>query len=69
MTKFGDTTVRVSLSKGAIKIQTFSPLTLDARNFQDRQVRRKTKMKRSFSNKNTKIQLEPFSARLMKFLE
>ena len=41
MTKFGDTTMKVSLSKEAIKIQTFLPITLDARNFQDRHVRRK----------------------------
>ena len=44
MTKFGDTTMRVSFSKGAIKIQTFQPLTLDAQNFQNRQVRRKDKI-------------------------
>ena len=43
MTKFGDITKRVSLSKGAIKIQTFKPLTLDAQNFQDWQVPTKDK--------------------------
>ena len=65
MTKFGDTTMKVTLSNNAAKIQTFKPLTLEAWNFQDRQVKKKkfltsfwgTKIKRSFSNKNAKIQL------------
>ena len=44
MTKLGDATMRVLLSNVAIKIKTFSPFKLDARNVQDRQVRRKDRI-------------------------
>ena len=58
MTKFGDTTLRVSLCDGAIKFQTFWPLTLDAQNFQDKQVRKKIQFDKIWGYQNENILLK-----------